>query len=292
MEWEVDALTLIEQIPIPPLMIPLAKMDAELRARKKGLNKVTADTVRETEKGYEGTLGKEAMDGIRAMSRGEEVPLPDEFFVEDPDELYTITLCPIKYGACTTEKKENVKKLLTPLHKKLKQLNTTEIMLSKAHLPLMSHHALRISIIGCSNCCLSPYLSDFGVISVFRPEVTNAACIECGKCITSCSQAAIIVGDGRPAIDYKRCIMCGKCIKECPEGVLAIGKEGYKVVIGGSGSNHPQLAKTVTDFTDVEGVLAILERCLTVFAGESSGNRETAFHKVVRKYGIQHFRIV
>ena len=44
---------------------------------------------------------------------------------------------------------------------------------------------------------------------------------------------------------------------------------GYKVVIGGSGARHPQIAKTVTEFTDLQGVLTILEKIAVLIRNES-----------------------
>jgi hypothetical protein len=90
--------------------------------RKKGQERVTAEIARETEKGYEQALGKEAVELMRRLVRGEDAGLPDEFYVEEPEELYSIELCPAKFGASTMEKREQMLKLLEKVKEELKRL--------------------------------------------------------------------------------------------------------------------------------------------------------------------------
>ena len=61
-----------KNILLPPMISHFAKMDAERRAKKKQLTKVKIEIVKETEKGYEDVLGKEAMQVLRTIQRGEE----------------------------------------------------------------------------------------------------------------------------------------------------------------------------------------------------------------------------
>jgi NAD(P)H-nitrite reductase large subunit len=44
---------------------------------------------------------------------------------------------------------------------------------------------------------------------------------------------------------------------------------GYKVVVGGSGARHPKIAETVTEFTDLRGVLTILENTVSLIRNKS-----------------------
>ena len=119
MKWNKKALDRLEAVPVPPVMARYAKLDAEMRAQRKGLEEVTTDIVLETEKGYLQAFGTEAVETIKAMSEGKDAGLPDEFYQEDPDELYSINLCPAKYGACTAEKRDLMRDILIPLRKKL-----------------------------------------------------------------------------------------------------------------------------------------------------------------------------
>lgn len=290
MEFEKEALEIIENIPLPPMISHYATMDAIRRARKKGLDRVTPEIAKATEKGYAKALGKESMEVMGRMMRGEDPGLPEEFFEEEKDELYTIELCPVKFGASTLEKRENTRRLLTPLRKKLKELNVTQIMMDKAETSIMSHHAFRIGITGCPNACFSPYFSDFAILGVYRPAVKDSGCVGCGKCEKYCSEDAIIVEDKNPVIDYDKCVMCSGCVEECDKDVIFTEKRGYKVAVGGNGSRHPQIAKTVTEFTDLNGVLKILEKCINLLKNESSDGKVITLSELVNKYGVEELK--
>jgi Pyruvate/2-oxoacid:ferredoxin oxidoreductase delta subunit len=291
MKWQAEASALLDEIPIPPVMARYAKLDAEMRARRKGLQEVTADIVRETEQGYVQTFGAEAVRTIQDMAAGNDAGLPDEFYEDDADELYTINLCPAKYGACTAEKRELMREVLVPLRKKLKELNITQIIMDKAAPPLMSHHSFIIVIIGCPNCCLSPYFSDFGIICMYRPAADNDACVRCGACESYCTEKAISLATRNVVIDYEKCVRCGGCVKVCPTEALAIDRKCYQVVAGGCGSRHPRIAQTISECTDVDGVLTILEKALTLYKEAPLHGRDLSFHEVIKRYGVEGLRI-
>lgn len=290
MEWEQEARDIIEALPLPPMIAHFAAMDAERRARKQGLSTVTVAIARETERGYEAALGAEAMELLRRAARGEDMGLPEEFFVEEPDELYAIQLCPAKFGASTLEKREQIRSILTPLRNKLKELNITGIIMDKASTSLMSHHVFRIGITGCSNACVSPYFCDFGIIGRYRPGLDRERCTGCGACAAYCSEKAVVVRDGTARIDYGRCVMCAGCTEVCPSGALRTERKGYKVVVGGTGSRHPHVADTVADFADIPQVLAILERSVKLFAETDMDGRFLSMRTAIAKHGLDRLR--
>jgi dissimilatory sulfite reductase (desulfoviridin) alpha/beta subunit len=158
--------------------------------------------------------------------------------------------------------------------------------MDRAETPLMSHHVFRVAIIGCPNCCMSPYFADVGIIAVYTPGVRSRKCIYCGSCETGCSEKAIqIVHDPGPVIDRERCVACGACEGLCPEGALYTAAQGYKVAVGGTGSRHPRLARTVVSFTDREGVLGILKNAVAVYKNASADQGERPFHDIIKEYG-------
>lgn len=291
MEWEQEARDIVDAIPLPPVIAHFAAMDAERRARKKGLRTVTAAIARETEHGYEQALGAEAMELLRRAARGEDMGLPEEFFVEEPDELYSIQLCPAKFGASTLEKRDQIRSILTPLRKKLKDLNITGIIMEKATTSLMSHHAFRIGITGCSNACISPYFCDFGIIGRYRPGIVIERCTGCGVCVEYCSEKAIALREGKASVDYERCVMCAGCTEVCTTGALKTERRGYKVVVGGTGSRRPHIADTVADFADIPQVLAILERAVRLFEGTDMDGRFLSLRSVIARRGLDPLRI-
>jgi len=291
MDWDKEALEIVEAIPLPPMISHFAKMDAARRAKKKGEQRVTVETARETEHGYEQALGKESVELLRRMARGEDAGLPDEFFVDEPEELYSIELCPAKYGASTMEKREQMRVLLTPLRSKLKELGITQIIMDKAQTSIMSHHMLRIGLTGCPNACFSPYFQDLAILGVYDVGIKDTGCVQCGKCVTYCSAQAISLTEKGPVIDEKKCIRCSGCVEQCDEGVFFTKAKGYKVAIGGAGTRHPRIAQTAAEHTDLEEVLKILEKAVTLLRDTPVEGRVISFHEIVDRYGIEAFRI-
>lgn len=280
MKWDKEALEALAQIPLPPVMSHLARFDAEKRAQMNHRDVVTSDIVRQTRRGYEKLLGREAVELIEKMTRGEPVDIPDEFFDEQTGELYSIQLCPAKFGACTKQKREMMLASLRAVRAKLKEMDINHIMLQKAVPPVMSHHAFRVAITGCSNCCLSPYFSDFGIIAVYRPEVMSDGCVGCGECLERCAENAIILHGETVEIDFRKCLLCGGCADVCPKGVIRADARGYKVVAGGTGARHPVIAKTMAEWTDADGIMDILRDSLQRFKNQDSKGGELSFHEV------------
>ena len=89
----------------------------------------------------------------------------------------------------------------------------------------------------------------------------------------------------------EKCVRCGGCVKECPVDALALDRKCYKVVVGGCGSRHPQIARTVTECTDVTGVLQILEKALTLYKQAPLHGRELSFHNLIKQYGVEGLRV-
>lgn len=286
MNWDTEAEKSIEEIPLPPIMGRFARMDAERRALQRDLDTVTVPIVKAVEKGYERVFGKEATEMVRAMSSGEDVDLPEEFFADYDDELFKVDICPAQFGACTAEKRDMIKNVLTPIREKLKGLDTTDIILRKALTPLMSHHVLRVAIIGCPNCCMSPYFADIGVVCLFRPAVKEG-CVQCELCVRCCAEGAITLENGQPVISRELCIDCGDCVNACPKDVIVNAEKGYKVVAGGTGSRHPQLASTVSEFTDVAGVVKTVEKAVLMFRDYPREKNEISFHAMIKSEGAK-----
>jgi len=96
-----------------------------------------------------------------------------------------------------------------------------------------------------------------------------------------------VLPTGRPVIDFKKCAMCGGCVAKCGSGTLFNEAAGYKVVVGGSGARHPQIARTVMEYIDADGVVRILERALQRYRQYPVDKKEVSFHEMIRQSGIQ-----
>jgi len=265
-QWTKEAEEAVENLPLPPMLGSYARLECERLARKKGLNRVTPDIVEEADKRYELAIGRDVMRKLRAMARGEGdgMAIPEEFFDDDSKELFTIEMCPSKYGAASDVKIENMRRLIPALREKLKELKITDLMMDLTTTAVMPHCEFRVNVAGCTNACLSPYFSDFGILGSYDVELNAEKCTGCEKCVNYCSLGAITMKENLPVFDKTICIRCAGCEEFCPEAAIAVNEMGYKVVVGGSGARHPQIAKTVTELTDLEGVLTILGKTVAL----------------------------
>jgi dissimilatory sulfite reductase (desulfoviridin) alpha/beta subunit len=114
---------------------------------------------------------------------------------------------------------------------------------------------------GCPNCCVSPYMKDFGIIMQHRVDITDAACTQCGACLKMCFDQAITLTEKGPVIDRSKCAMCELCARDCPTGKLVTGAKGFLVVAGGTGRagrDLPHLLKftTKSGYSPYSGMLS------------------------------------
>mgnify|MGYP001086788010 CR=1 FL=1 len=289
MKWTKEAEEALGNLPLPPVISSYARLECERLARLKGVAEITPEIVAEADKRYDLAIGRDVMRKLRAMARGEGdgVTIPEEFFAEGEQELFSIAICPSQYGAASDVKIDNMKRLVPAVREKLKALKVTDLMLDLTTTAVMPHSEFRVSVAGCTNACQSPYFSDFGVLGVYDVELIADRCTGCGRCESYCSLGAITMQDGLPVFDKTICIRCGGCEEFCPESAVAVKQMGYKVVVGGAGARHPHIADTVTEFTDLEGVLSILEKTIAlVRANAKQSARVFTLRNLIARTGV------
>jgi len=292
-QWTKEAEEAVENLPLPPMLNSYARLECERLAKKKGLMSVTPEIVAEADKRYELAIGRDVMRKLRAMARGEGegMVMPDEFFEDDSRELFSIEICPSKYGAASDIKIENMKRLIPPLRDKLKELKVTELMMDLTADAVMPHCEFRVNIAGCTNACVSPYFSDFGIMGAYDVELITGKCSGCEKCVNYCSLGVISMKNNLPVFNKSVCIHCGGCEEFCPESAIRVKEMGYKVVVGGSGARNPQIAQTVTEFTDLKGVLTILDKTVNLIRDKiKEPMRVFNMSKLISKYGVSQLK--
>lgn len=70
MHWDKDAEKAHEMLPLPPMMGPYARLQSEKIAKHKGLNRVTVEVIRETERIYADFMGKGKTEQLKALLAG------------------------------------------------------------------------------------------------------------------------------------------------------------------------------------------------------------------------------
>jgi Fe-S-cluster-containing hydrogenase component 2 len=264
MRWDKDAEKAHEMLPIPPMMGPYARLQSEKIARQRGRDCVTAEVVKETEKIYADFIGAEKTGQLKAFlaGTGPALTIEDELFFEDPQALYHIDVCYTKYGENTTLVRNELKEMMRSLTAVMEEEDLTEIMADRETVALHGASRFTLGLTGCPNCCVSPYMKDFGVIMLHRVESTDVACTQCGSCLTMCIDKAIRLTEEGPVIDRTRCAQCELCARDCPTGTLVVQERGFRVIAGGTGGRQPALAVTIEDFTDKERVAQILRNAI------------------------------
>lgn len=289
MKWDENAEKAVETLPVPPIMLPYARLQAEKIARHRGLDSVTAAVLKETEKVYADFMGKEKTGQLRAYIAGTG-PMPemeDELFFSDETALYYVETCFTKYGENTELVRGALKDMMRSIKSVMQEERLTDIMADLT--PGALHGASRFSIgmTGCPNCCVSPYMKDFGIIMQHRVDITDAECVQCGECLKMCLEKSIHLTNDGPVIDRTTCVQCELCARDCPTGRLAVHKRAWRVIAGGGGGHHPTLAVTIEDFTTKERVLAILRNAIAKLRKAVPGE---SLRTIIQKQGPEAIR--
>ena len=293
-QWTKEAEEAVENLPLPPMLSSYARLECERLAKKKGLSSVTPEVVAEADKRYDLAIGRDVMRKLRSMARGEgeDMEMPEEFFEDESKELFTIEMCPSKYGAASDIKIDNMKRLIPAIREKLKSLKITDLMMDLTTTAVMPHCEFRVNVAGCTNACVSPYFSDFGILGSYDVELIPEKCTGCEKCVTYCSLGAITMKDNLPTFNKAICIRCAGCEEFCPESAIGVKEMGYKVVVGGYGARHPKIAQTVTEHTDLDGVLSILEKTVKLIREKSKEPvRVFSLSRLITEGGVSQLKV-
>lgn len=139
--------------------------------------------------------------------------------------------------------------------------------------PIKMHHAFRVSISGCPNCCSRPQIVDFGLAGASVVKITEEECSQCGLCFNACREKGLKQDNetGRPVLDKQRCLMCGDCSGTCPTGTIMVAEQGFRVMLGGRLGRHPQFAKELPGVYSHDEVVDILGQTIDHFKANNRG---------------------
>ena len=169
----------------------------------------------------------------------------------------------------------------------MEEENLTELMADLAPVALHGASRFTLGMTGCPNCCVSPYMRDFGIIMQHKVEITDMECTQCGNCLKMCMDKAIKLTDEGPVIDRSLCVNCELCARDCPTGKLVVKERGFRVIAGGAAGRRPKLAVTVEDFTNSERVHAILRNSIKKLRSVQPGE---ILRDIIDREGIDALR--
>jgi dissimilatory sulfite reductase (desulfoviridin) alpha/beta subunit len=144
----------------------------------------------------------------------------------------------------------------------LEKRNLKAFLKEKVQGPLKLHHEFRVSISDCPNACSRPQIADLGLIGARRPQISEEECIQCGACVETCREGAILLAGKWPVVDWRKCVSCGQCIPACPTRTLQEEGRGFRIQVGGKLGRHPRLAEELPGIHSLDETLEIIDRCL------------------------------
>jgi len=174
------------------------------------------------------------------------------------------------------------------LERTLSRRKLKEFLRERVAGPLKMHHEFRVSVSDCPNACSRPQIVDVGLIGACVPEISGQPCSECGACVDSCKENAVVIKDGRPLVDVLRCVTCGRCARVCPNGTLREGKKGFRILLGGKLGRHPRLGEELPGIFSAAETLPMLDRCLDLY--QQFCQKGERFGEILEREGTDRLR--
>lgn len=286
MEWDRDARTRLEEVPL--VLRGFVAKKVEEVARKRGKDRVSLDVWQEAKalRGSgaattdRGTAQVVTPSGIADSSLSAELPPADvlaalvreaETRGQRDGKSYRLRLCGGAFGCPRPQ--IDVAGLGQDLERALSESGHARRLEETHGDRILTHHKLAVAVAGCVNGCSEPQTKDFAVLGQARPDAVTGKCTGCRRCEKACQEGAVRAGAPRgespdPVFDRDACLNCGDCARACTAGAISL-TPGYRVIAGGKLGRHPRLASMLIPFTaDRAEVLGAFQTMLS-WAAES-----------------------
>jgi anaerobic sulfite reductase subunit C len=223
---------------------------------------------------------KEAREGGKPIVSIAEVKATQARYLNNMEKEikgYRIEAC-FGSGGCPHRAADS-EELFQNLEALLQSQNLLGLLKSRVEGPLKFHHEFSVTLADCPNACSQPQIKDVGIIGAAVPVVTDEPCTLCESCVAVCKEGAVSLDTDaeQPVLDRNACLDCGQCASECPAGTIAIGRTGYRLLLGGKLGRHPRLARELPGIFEADEVLAIVKACIDFYRERSKhGERLSA----------------
>lgn len=207
--------------------------------------------------------------------------------MEDEVKGYSVETC-FGPGGCPNRACES-EALVSEIESRLARADIKLFLKERVQGPLKMHHEFRVSVSDCPNACSRPQIVDIGVLGARRPNVSDDPCAQCGACVDTCKEGAILLSDQTtgPEIDFDQCLSCGACIEVCPSGTLVESQRGFRILVGGKLGRHPRLATDLGGFFSLEEALQAIDGCLMYYLTHNSAGER--FGEILDRVGFGDF---
>lgn len=148
------------------------------------------------------------------------------------------------------------------------------------------HHKFKVGFAGCPFDCPKSATNDVGFQGAVWPELAPEECMECGLCVKSCTEGAIVRGaGGKLELVPERCLWCGDCVKVCPSEAWKVARKGYTVRIGGKWGRRPLVGTLYATFLPENRVVPFIAEVLAWYREKAEGLGRIRIGDVIRKVG-------
>lgn len=256
--WNKEAMERLQKVPF--FLRKKVKSVVEDFTAENGIGTITSDHLEDARRKFFARVSRN--EAGKEMGRAEENPCEE-------NRLYELTMCRGSKLGCpfSLEDSEDLEKSLREALDESSYIGNLEKSVEGLLLP---HHRFKISASACPNSCSQPQIKDIGIQALSFPALSQNECLQCGRCVESCAEAALVLNDTGPLIDREKCIGCGVCHQLCPSGTIAKGKKGYRVLLGGRLGRHPKLGAPLDGLFSVERIRELLRTCLEEMEKRSS----------------------
>ena len=180
----------------------------------------------------------------------------------------------------------NTENIINELKKIAERENLEEFILDKIRGKLKQHNTFRIGISNCPNACSQVHIKDFGIIQRVKIEIDHFSCTLCGKCVKTCFERALKLGDKLEYIE-SNCIGCGMCEKVCEYNSIKIKETYYSILAGGKLGRHPMLAIEIFKTKSLRDIIEIFEKVIKYYKKENiMGER---LGSIIQRKGVRDF---
>lgn len=314
MEWNKDAISRLEKVPI--FVRKIARSKIEKYAREKGKDIVTVEDVDGAKASFSRGGGNDDKVPKAAPLNTDTAPDDDKFeILKKSGEYEEENGYPAMYqiDTCRGESVDcpflilSISSITQKIRDRLREIDFSRKLIDKIEGKILPHQRLKVAISSCPNCCSQPQIRDFGLHVRAKVYVDkDFDCNGCGNCLRACKEGAIKIKGltnksreedlaGVPSennkldvtIDYDRCVHCGLCAEVCPTGTIKTDRKCYRIMIGGKLGRHPRFADDLIDFADETEVLNALDVCVDAILNEK---KEKRFGDMVQRIGIDEFK--
>lgn len=145
----------------------------------------------------------------------------------------------------------------------------------------------KITLVGCPNNCAKANTNDIGIVGQEYVSFDSEKCRNCGLCISTCRQKALVIEDKKLIYNKEQCVNCGKCAQKCPFDAMKVEKSGLAIYLGGRMGRGYRFGDRLTNLYKEDSVVDLVQDIFDTYKELASPGERIS--KVIERIGIEAF---